>query len=216
MSQYTELIRRSRELGVLNSCAAVLGWDQQTYMPTQGANLRGEQMALLASLSHQKFTDPKIGELLAGAESDSSLDDGAKANVRELRRGYDRATKLPPSLVEELARVTTQAQQAWQTAKAKNDFATFCPFLEKVVALKRQEADAVGFKAHPYDALIEEYDAMYGGMLFSMSPTSFARVLSLIFTASTAPSKNSRRMAEVLENIGSMARSSVSAENLPD
>lgn len=158
MSHYAELIRRSKELGVLNSCAAVLGWDQQTYMPTQGANLRGEQMALLASLSHQKFTDPKIGELLAGAESDSSLDDGAKANVRELRRGYDRATKLPPSLVEELARVTTQAQQAWQTAKSKNDFATFCPLLEKVVVLKRQEADAVGFKAHPYDALIEEYE----------------------------------------------------------
>jgi carboxypeptidase Taq len=86
------------------------------------------------------------------------LDDGAKANVRELRRSYDRATKLPPTLVEELARVTTQAQQAWQTAKSKNDFATFRPFLEKVVALKRQEADAVGFKAHPYDALIEEYE----------------------------------------------------------
>jgi carboxypeptidase Taq len=158
MKPYDELIRRSKELGVLNSCAAVLGWDQQTYMPPGGANLRGEQMAFLASLSHQKFTDPKIGELLAGAEADSSLDDGAKANLRELRRGYDRATKLPPSLVEELARVTTQAQQAWQEAKTKNAFATFQPHLEKVVALKRQEADAVGFKHHPYDALIEEYE----------------------------------------------------------
>ncbi|MFO0806656.1 MAG: carboxypeptidase M32 [Gemmataceae bacterium] len=158
MKPYDELIRRSKELGVLNSCAAVLGWDQQTYMPPGGANLRGEQMAFLASLSHQKFTDPKIGELLAGAEADAGLDDGAKANLRELRRGYDRATKLPPSLVEELARVTTQAQQAWQEAKTKNAFATFQPHLEKVVALKRQEADAVGFKSHPYDALIEEYE----------------------------------------------------------
>src|ERR1044071_3107173 len=119
---YAELIRRSKELGVLNSCAAVLGWDQQTYMPANGANLRGEQMALLAALSHQKFTDPKIGELLAAVESSDLVKDpesDAGASVRELRRSYDRATKLPQSLVEELARVTTQAQQAWQTAKAK-------------------------------------------------------------------------------------------------
>jgi carboxypeptidase Taq len=158
MNAYDELIRRSKELGVLNSCAAVLGWDQQTYMPAGGANLRGEQMALLASLSHQKFTDPKIGELLAAAEQEVNRDDGAKANVRELRRAFDRATKLPQKLVEELARVTTQAQQSWQSAKAKNDFAGFCPSLEKVVALKREEAAAVGFQAHPYDALIEEYE----------------------------------------------------------
>ncbi len=66
---YAELVRRSKELGVLNSCVAVLGWDQQTYMPAKGAGLRGEQMAFLASLAHQKFTDPKVGELLASVEA---------------------------------------------------------------------------------------------------------------------------------------------------
>ena len=158
---YSDLVRRSKELGVLNSCAAVLGWDQQTYMPANGANLRGEQMALLASLAHQRFTDPKIGELLAAVEGSDLVkepESDAAANLRELRRGYDRATKLPQALVEELARVTTQAQQVWQTAKAKNDFLQFLPWLEKVVALKREEAAAVGFKDHPYNALIEEYE----------------------------------------------------------
>src|SRR5262245_64928693 len=105
---YAELVRRSKELGVLNSCAAVLAWDQQTYMPTKGAGLRGEQMALLASLAHQKLTDPRIGELLSTVE-DSDLvkapESEAAANTREWRRAYDRATKIPPTLVEELARV---------------------------------------------------------------------------------------------------------------
>ncbi len=158
---YSELIRRSKELGVVNSCAAVLGWDQQTYMPSAGAGLRGEQMAFLASLAHQKFTDSKIGELLAAVEGSDLVKDGDSpeaANVRELRRGYDRVTKLPQSLVEELARVTTQAQQIWQEAKPKNDYAAFRPWLEKVVALKRQEADAVGYTDHPYNALIDEYE----------------------------------------------------------
>ncbi len=158
---YAELIRRSKELGVLNSCAGVLSWDQQTYMPPKGAGLRGEQMAFLASLAHQKFTDPAVGELLATIESSELIQDplaDATANVRELRRAYDRATKLPQSLVEELARVTTAAQQTWQVAKEKNDFASFRPYLEKIVELKREEANAVGFATHPYDALIEEFE----------------------------------------------------------
>jgi carboxypeptidase Taq len=158
---YAELVRRSKELGVINSCAAVLGWDHQTYMPPKGGALRGEQMALLATLAHQKFTDPKVGELLAAVEASELVRDPASdaaANVRELRRTYDRATKIPPALVEELARVTTQAQQVWEQAKKKNDYASFRPMLEQVVKLKRQEADAVGFKEHPYNALIEEYE----------------------------------------------------------
>jgi carboxypeptidase Taq len=158
---YDDLIHRSKRLGLLNSCAAVLGWDQQTYMPPHGAHLRGEQMALLASLAHRKITDPKLGELLAEVEASDIMtvpDLPEAANVRELRRAHDRAVKVPPALVEELARVTTAAQQAWQAARAANEFATFKPWLEKVVALKRQEADAVGFKDHPYNALIEEYE----------------------------------------------------------
>jgi carboxypeptidase Taq len=158
---YAELVRRSKELGVLNSCGAVLGWDQQTYMPANGAGLRGEQMAFLAAHSHQKLTDPKVGELLAtieGSELVKDPDAPEAANAREIRRGYDRATKLPRELVEEIARVTTQAQQAWEKAKKANDFPGFRPWLEKVVALKRREADAVGYKDHPYDALIDEYE----------------------------------------------------------
>lgn len=158
---YAELVRRSKELGVLNSCAAVLGWDHQTYMPVKGAALRGEQMALLAALAHQKFTDPKIGELLSTVEGSDLTGDPASdtaANVRELRRGYDRATKIPQALVEELARVTTQAQQVWEQAKKKNDYPSFRPLLEQVVKLKREEAAAVGYTDHPYNALIEEYE----------------------------------------------------------
>jgi carboxypeptidase Taq len=158
---YAELIRRSKELGVLNSCAAVLGWDQQTYMPPKGAGLRGEQMALLATLAHQKLTDPKMGELLATVEGSEVVKDPASdaaANVRELRRVYNRATKIPQSLVEELARVTTAAQQAWEEARRTDNFALFRPHLERVVELKRQEADAVGFEEHRYNALIEEFE----------------------------------------------------------
>src|SRR5207244_3626995 len=86
---------------VLGSCGGVLGWVERTYMPRNGSAHRAEQMALLARLCHEMTTTPKNGELLAAAEA-STLDEGANANVREIRRAYDRAVKLPPDLAADL------------------------------------------------------------------------------------------------------------------
>jgi carboxypeptidase Taq len=158
---YADLLRRSKEHALLQSCSAVLQWDQQTYMPRAGAALRGDQVAVLARLAHARATDPAIGERLATLEGSDLVRDPeslAAADVREARRQYDRATKLPARLVEELAQVTTAAQEAWVEAKGANDFATFRPWLEKVLALKREEADAVGWAGHRYDALLDEYE----------------------------------------------------------
>src|SRR5262245_66060678 len=95
---YPELIRRCKEANLLRSCADVLGWDEQTYMPPAGSGLRAEQMALLARLTHELATDPVIGELLTTLESSPLAKNGDSleaANVREIRRGYDRAVKMP-------------------------------------------------------------------------------------------------------------------------
>jgi carboxypeptidase Taq len=158
---YAELIRRSKEAAVLSSCGAVLGWDERTYMPHGGSTFRGDQMALLARLTHEMATDAKVGECLKAIEGSSLVQDAEAAeaiNVREIRRAYDRAVKLSKELVEEIARVTTRAQQVWQEARERNDFASFRPWLEQIITLKRREADAVGFKEHPYDALLDEYE----------------------------------------------------------
>src|SRR5437762_13205455 len=158
---YSDLIRRIKECSLLNSCASVLGWDERTYMPRQGAALRGDQMALLARLAHEMMTAPVMGDLLATVEGSLLVKDReapAAANVREIRRSYDRAVKLPKELVEELARVTSQAQQVWQEARQASNFATFLPWLEKIIHLKRQEAAAIGYQHVPYDALLDEYE----------------------------------------------------------
>jgi carboxypeptidase Taq len=158
---YAELLRRAREAAVLGSCASLLGWDERTLMPTQGANHRAEQMALLARLGHEMMTAPVLGDLLGEIEQSALVrdpDSAAAANVRELRRTYSRAVKMPRELVEELARVCSRAQQVWQEARAKNDFASFKPWLEMIVGLKIQEAQAVGYQGVPYDALLDEYE----------------------------------------------------------
>jgi carboxypeptidase Taq len=111
-------------------------------------------------MQHERASDPRIGELLAAVEGSDLVADAdsiAGANVRELRRSYDRQARLPRSLVEETARVTSLAQQEWAVARQDDDFARFQPWLERVLNLRRHEAEFAGFR-EPYDALLDEYE----------------------------------------------------------
>lgn len=158
---YSQLLAQIKEARLLESAGGVLGWDERTYMPAQGSAHRAEQMALIARMTHEMLTTPRVGELLQAVESaltPREADSDKAVNAREIRRVYDRAVKMPKELVEELARTTTRAQGVWQETRQRNDFTAFQPWLEKIVALKRQEAQAVGYKDVPYDALLDEYE----------------------------------------------------------
>jgi carboxypeptidase Taq len=197
---YADLICRVKDAAVLGSCAGVLGWDERTYMPHHGSAHRAEQMALLARIGHGMMTAPEIGERLGQVEGSALVADSefdAAANVREIRRSYDRATKLPPDLVEELARTTTRAQQAWQEARAASDFAAFRPWLEKIVALKRREADCIGFTGHPYDALLDEYEPGATTAEITALFAELARdLVPLVGAITTAPKQPDRSILE--------------------
>ncbi len=158
---YAELIRLSRERTVLSSCAGLLQWDSEIYMPKGGVKHRGEQMALLAGLAHDRATDPRLGELLSEVEASPlvSVNESPEAvNVRELRRDFDRETRLPRRLVEEMARVSALSSRAWADARERDDFNSFAPWLDKTFALAREKADAIGHKGVRYDALLDDYE----------------------------------------------------------
>jgi len=156
-----ELYKLTKEITVLNSCQAVLDWDERTYMPPKGSENRANQAALIAGMVHEKFTSPRIGEIieeLFQAGLDPEADSIDSANLREIKRAYDKAVKVPKSLVEELSRTITMGQRAWQDAREKSDFPAFQPWMEKIVKLKRQQADAVGYKGVPYNAMLDDYE----------------------------------------------------------
>lgn len=159
---YLTLVERLRELGVLRSAAALLGWDEQVNLPPKGGQQRANQMGLLAGMAHDRATDPALGELLDQLSDENALGGAASvaaANVREARRNYDRSTRLPKRLVEELSRVTTLSQQAWVDARKRKSFGAFEPWLRQVVSLKQEEADALGSSSGVrYDALLDDYE----------------------------------------------------------
>jgi len=160
---YEALVSHLKGVAVLESVSRTIGWDQETMMPAKAANLRAEQMQLLAGMMHDQRTDPLVGELLDAAGDDKSLkgDKVAEANLREIKRDYDQATKLPKALVEEIARCSSLGMDAWKDAKKNSDFKTFLPWLEKTVELNRKKAECLGLpeggKEH-YDALENDFE----------------------------------------------------------
>lgn len=156
---YTEFIRRVKELQMSRAVEALLDWDQETYMPRRGAEDRADQLALIAGLSHEKLISDELGDMLAQLEKEGCDEDPvATTNLREVRREYDRAVKLPTSLVQEIARTTTLAKEAWVRARQESQFPKFAPHLERLLDLKRQVADLIGWTTEPYDALMDEYE----------------------------------------------------------
>ena len=129
---YEELIRLSREETVLASCADLLEWDEEVFMPSGGVEHRAEQLALLAGLSHDRATNPRYDGLLSVLESSSLVSDSESplaVNVRELRRGFDKERRIPRRLAEESARATALASKAWAQARKKNNYKLFAPSL---------------------------------------------------------------------------------------
>jgi len=156
---YEQFIERVKELQTSRAIEALLDWDQETYMPKRAAEDRANQIALIAGLSHEKLTADELGDLLARLEKEDLGDDHvAKTNVREVRREFDRAIKLPKSLVQEIARTSTLAKDAWVAARQESDFAKFASYLERLLDLKRQVADLIGWTTEPYDALMDEFE----------------------------------------------------------
>src|SRR5206468_2484609 len=146
---YESLKKQMREAALLGSAETVLGWDERTHMPAKGGAHRAEQLGLLARLTHEQFTDKRIGDALDSLRSSELMqpaDSDAATNVREWKRQYDRKVKLPPALVQEMSRTEVLSQQAWVEARKKSSFAEFQPWLEKVVKLTRQKAECYGYE----------------------------------------------------------------------
>jgi carboxypeptidase Taq len=157
MAVYEEFLKRVKDIHRLEALQGHLGWDQEVLMPSKGASARGEMMAWLAGQRHLNLTSPRMGELLHDLEG-MELNDDQKANVREMRRSYDQAIRLPTSFVERFAQARSEALVSWQQARAVSDFGAFKPALEQLIALTKEKIALLGVTTTPYDVLLDEYE----------------------------------------------------------
>jgi carboxypeptidase Taq len=155
---YTEYVTIMQKAADLNYASAVLGWDQEVYMPAKGADARARQLATLATTAHELLTSDNFGSLLSALNATEGLADDQKCNVSLSTEDYQKNKKLSHEFVEELSKLTSECFNAWLAAREKNDFSIFAPSLSKMVALKRKQASLYGYKDHPYNALLDEYE----------------------------------------------------------
>lgn len=162
---YRTLHEKSRYNRILGGISSLLDWDQETYMPPAAAEIRSEQLKLLAGLIHKSKTSPSfaksLGKLInikTGKILSKGLTEAQKAALQVWRRDYLKDTSLPASFVEEFAQLNSQAIVAWRTAKTQDTFHTFAPYLEKTIYMNRKKADYLGYEDHPYDALLDLFE----------------------------------------------------------
>ena len=169
MSTIDDLRTRLGEIGDLSRAAALLAWDERTMMPPAGGGARSEQLATLAKVRHEMFTNDEVGRLLEAARSEVGEAEPGEASetsinadlVRVVSRDWDKARRVPSELRAEMARAESAGEQAWVDARKASDYSILLPFLERNVELTRRYADCYeGFPgfSHPYDPLLDEYE----------------------------------------------------------
>ena len=153
------IFEKAREHAIIHSSAAVIGWDQETYLPPSAVQHRAAQLSWLSSRAHELATsDSWKSDLEAAEDADPGTDFKLTANLRELRREFDRATKLPVALVARESVASSFAKHVWADARERSDFSTFAPHLNTLLGIAREKADLWGYTDEPYDALLEGFE----------------------------------------------------------
>jgi carboxypeptidase Taq len=156
-----DLKQRLAEVYDLERALGVLGWDQRTMMPAQGAAGRAEASATLAGLAHERFVSDEIGRLLDAAapladELDYDSDDASL--VRVTRRDWEKERRVPSELTAAWTREAGKAHAAWLAAREANDFGVFLPAFQRVHDVALRWAEHMEQGDSPYDAFLDEYE----------------------------------------------------------
>ena len=156
---YDAYVSHMRKVADLEHTMAVMHWDKEVGLPKKGAPLRSQQLATLAGITHELATSEKLGDLLQNlSENNSELSHKEQRNVSITLDDFKKAKKFTKEFVERRSLVTSESYHAWLQAREANDYQVFEPALNKMIGLKREEAQILGFKGHPYDALVDNFE----------------------------------------------------------
>jgi carboxypeptidase Taq len=153
--QYKTVLQKIADIKYASS---VLQWDQETYLPKNGNDARGRQIATLNELAHEQFTSDTLGNLLNKLTVADNLTASEKRNVQLTQEDFNRNKKIPAAFVHTLSSAINVGYHAWIQARRENSFSSFEKPLQTIIDLKKQEADLLGYEKHPYDALMNDYD----------------------------------------------------------
>jgi len=135
-----------------------MGWDFETYMPTSGTEERGMADSQLHILHKNLLLNKDFVGLVESAKKLDGLSDLEKGIVRVLNREITKQIKIPNELTQAESLERIRGNMAWREARQKSDFMMYAPHLKKMIEIKKQIADKIGYEKHPYDALLDSFE----------------------------------------------------------
>ncbi len=142
----------------IKHATALMEWDFETYMPRKGTEERGVADSQLHLLYKERLLSKDFVDLVESAKKQEGLDNLERGVIRMLDRKITKETKIPKELTEAESLERIEGNMVWRQARAKSDFKLYEPHLEKMVEIKKQIADKIGYEKHPYDALLDTFE----------------------------------------------------------
>lgn len=155
---YEQYVSVMQKIADIRYAAGLMQWDQETYMPSKGAVIRGRQIATLSETAHRLFTHPDNAALFTELLNRNELTDKQRKNVELSYVDYIKQNKYDSAFVRKMSETVNKSFHSWLEARKANDFRIFSSDLSELIELKKQEADLLGYAEHPYDALLNEHD----------------------------------------------------------
>ncbi len=175
--RYESYRQHMRKLADVRAALALMQWDQETYLPSKGANFRAQQVATLSEMAHELASSDKFGLLLDSLQNNAELSGMETKNISLSQEDYIKQKKYKAAFVRKMSEAVSKSFNAWNMAKKENRFSLFKNELAELVELKKEETQILGYIEHPYDALMNEFekgctvklmDKIFGNMLPSL------------------------------------------------
>ncbi|WP_303802825.1 carboxypeptidase M32 [Alicyclobacillus macrosporangiidus] len=157
----TEFREYVRKMLHFEEAINLMYWDLRTGAPKKGVELRSEAIGTLAAEVFAMQTSPQMEEylnVLSEPGTFQALDPVTQATVREVKKEFDRNRKIPADRFKAYVVLTSQAESVWEEAKKTADFASFRPYLEKIVAMKIEFIGYWGYQGNKYNTLLDQYE----------------------------------------------------------
>ncbi len=150
-----------RKMGHYQEALRLMEWDLRTGAPKKGHDLRAEALGTLSSQVFRMSTSQEMEQFLQELSNPtvySELDTVNQALVRVLAKDFELSRKIPPERYEAYVILASQAESVWEDAKEQSNFTLFQPYLEKIVAMKREFIDYWGYQETMYDTLLDQFE----------------------------------------------------------
>ena len=169
-----ELSGLQKKLHAYSHALALLYVDGVTAAPPEAAKGRGETIAVLSAAQFDLISSPSVGELLDDAHRHAdALSALEKRQAELLKREYDKISKIPKDEYVAFELLLNEAESVWHKAKNANDYASFAPYIDKIVQTLIRFADYTDPGKDPYEVALDDHER---GMTAEMLDSFFARL----------------------------------------